>query len=69
MTEQNAEAPAEKKARVDNEAGDKANGTGAVIKPLAELTTLENFVFKEVLGALPEKKVQCLKFANISFFV
>ncbi len=43
--------PAEKKMR-EAVAGDNCS-----VKSLAELKNLENFVFKEVLGNAPEKKV------------
>lgn len=48
------EEPAAKKARNGEAAGDLSSK-----RSLTDLKTLENFVFKEVLGSLPEKKVIC----------
>jgi len=52
------EEPVVKKAREESEAGDVKDGlNGDATKSLAELKSLENFVFKEVLGSVPEKKL------------
>lgn len=45
-----------------------SNAIEAVPKSLGELKNLDDFVYKEQLGSIPEKKVQTLIFNKTVYF-